>query len=78
MITRPMLTGWTWEFRADGTFVFVSDQTSFQGTYKAAGGFWSQKAVNFPSEDNGTYRFIDADTLEFTGWLGTSVWKRRR
>ena len=78
VLTIPQQTGWTWELRANGTYIFVNDQTSFEGTYKAAGGLWSQKAVNFPSEDNGTYRFIDADTIEFTGRLGQSVWKRRR
>lgn len=78
VLTIPQQTGWTWELRANGTYIFVNDQTSFEGTYKAAGGLWSQKAVNFPSEDNGTYRFIDADTIEFSGRLGQSVWKRRR
>ena len=77
-LSIPQQTGWTWEFRGDGTYVFVNDQTRFQGTYKAGDGAWSQKAVNFSSEDSGTYRFRDADTLELTGNLGTSVWKRRK
>jgi len=75
-LSVPQRTSWTWEFRADGTYVFVNDQTSFQGTYEAGNGTWSQKAANFSSADSGTYRFRDADTLELIGRLGTSVWKR--
>ncbi|HPF22368.1 MAG TPA: hypothetical protein PK417_02760 [Hyphomonas sp.] len=74
----PQQTNWTWEFRADATYAFAMDQTRFQGEYTAKDGVWSQKAVNFASEDSGTYRFHDNDTLELTGRLGTSIWKRRK
>ncbi|MCB2099114.1 MAG: hypothetical protein KDE05_15895, partial [Parvularculaceae bacterium] len=77
-LSIPQQTKWTWEFRVDATYAFAMDQTRFQGEYMAKDGVWSQKAVNFASEDSGTYRFRDNDTLELTGRLGTSVWKRRQ
>ncbi|MCB2114146.1 MAG: hypothetical protein KDD85_11445 [Parvularculaceae bacterium] len=77
-LSIPQQTNWTWEFRSDATYAFATDQTSFQGAYTASNGVWSQQAVNFASEDSGTYRFRDDDTLELTGRLGTSVWKRRK
>jgi hypothetical protein len=70
-------TNWVMEFRGDGSYTFTNDQTSVDGTYEAANGAWSQKATNFPSEDGGTYRLIDENTLELNGKFGLSVWRRR-
>ncbi len=68
--------GWIWEFNIDGTYRFATEDTQFEGTYKVGNGTWSQKATNFPSEDSGTYRLLDTNTLELNGRLGRSVWTR--
>lgn len=75
-IQSPAPQGWVWQFRADNTYTFITAETSFEGTYKASNGKWEQKAINFASDDAGTYRLIDKNTLQLTGRLGTSIWKR--
>ena len=73
----PFPNGWVTEFKANGTFVFTNPNSRTEGKYTAKDGKWSQSAPQFNFSDSGTYRFLDDDTLELTGKLGASVWKRK-
>ncbi len=73
----PFPNGWVTEFRRDGTFVFTNANSRTEGTYEARDGVFSQQAPQFNFEDQGTYRFIDENTVELTGRYGASTWKRR-
>lgn len=75
-LQQPNNPGWIVEYRADGTYLFTAPNIRINGVYEAADGSFSTSAPDIGSEDSGTYRLIDNDTLEMRGNLGRSVWKR--
>lgn len=76
ILQQPNNPGWIVEYRADGTYVFTAPNIRINGVYEAAEGAFLTRASEIGSEDSGTYRLIDNDTLEMRGNLGRSVWKR--
>ncbi|MEM9617788.1 MAG: hypothetical protein AAF936_07475 [Pseudomonadota bacterium] len=76
-LQQPTNPGWAVEYRTDGTYLFTAPNIRINGVYEAADGSFSTRAPDIGSEDSGTYRLIDNDTLEMRGNLGRSVWKRR-
>ena len=79
-VPRPQggFTRWVLEFKADGYYRFYDPVVGHAGTYVAQHGRWSQHATTTTYDDGGSYRLLDADTLELTGKLGSAVWKRTR
>ncbi len=78
---------WTLEFTSDGSYRFSdeSNGASHSGSYQSSGGSWTLSgkwtsspflATGTPFEDNGTYRMLDAETMELSGRYGAGVWRR--
>jgi hypothetical protein len=77
-LQQPNNPDWVVEYRADGTYLFTAPNFRVDGVYEAADGSFSTRATSIESEDSGSYRLIDNDTLEMNGNLGRSIWKKRR
>ncbi len=77
-LQQPYRPDWVVEYRADGTYLFTMPvNTRIDGVYEAVDGRFKTEAQTIGSNDNGTYRMLDENTLEMNGNLGRSVWKRR-
>jgi hypothetical protein len=60
----------------DGTYQFKA-QTEDSGTYTASNNQWRTTSAVTGQSNTGSYRAIDARSVEFTGSAGTVVWKRQ-
>jgi hypothetical protein len=60
----------------DGTYHFQS-QSEDSGTYTAANNQWRTTSAVNGQTNTGTYRVIDARSVEFSGSAGAVVWKRQ-
>lgn len=77
VLQNPALPNWVLEYRADGTYLLTTPDGVVGGVYKAADGWFSTSAPSIGSSDAGSYQFLDDNTLQMTGKLGVSVWKRK-
>jgi uncharacterized caspase-like protein len=66
----------TIENNPDGTYRFKA-QAEDSGSYSASNNQWRTTSAVTGQTNTGTYRTIDARSMEFTGSAGTSVWKRQ-
>lgn len=69
-----------WEVASDGEYVSrligPGDLPGEHGYFEpAANGRWRLRATN-RREDEGTFKWLDPNTVSMTGRLGTAVWKR--
>jgi len=73
-----VLAGVTWhqtiDNAVDGTYMLTTE-TRDSGYITASAGHWHMTSRTGPETD-GTYRLINAQTMSFTGPLGSSVWTR--
>jgi hypothetical protein len=60
----------------DGTYQFRA-QTEDSGSYTASNNQWRTTSAVTGQINTGTYRVIDARSVEFSGSAGTAVWKRQ-
>lgn len=60
----------------DGTYYFKA-QTEDSGTYSASNNQWRTTSAVTGQSNTGTYRVIDARSVEFSGSAGTVIWKRQ-
>ncbi|MEM6627683.1 MAG: hypothetical protein AAF719_13370, partial [Pseudomonadota bacterium] len=72
----PPDLGWRVRYRADGSFTLTTSEGHVDGFYEAQNGVFTTRAPIVGADDQGAYRFINPTTLEMTGQLGVSVWRR--
>ena len=86
---NPMLGSWHAIFVSHGATWDITSQNNANGTFEARARFedslncgysnnqWHVTSTITGQSDGGTYRIIDARTIEFTGTQGTAIWRRR-
>ena len=74
----PFQADWVVTYKDDGAYFFTSPQTTLNGVWRASDGLFANEAPGTGLSDAGSYRFRDQDTLELTGKLGVSIWKREK
>lgn len=77
-LRSPPQQDWVVEYRPDGTYVLTMPNARIHGVYEAENGAFVTRPESIGTDDHGSYRLLDADTLEMTGKLGGSLWARRR
>lgn len=65
------------EYKSDGTYSLATPNGIVVGFYEARNGVFSSEAPELGLKDRGRYQFLDDQTLEMSGTLGVSVWKRK-
>jgi len=68
---------WVVEYKPDGTYSLATPDGIVVGFYEARNGIFSSEAPELGLKDRGRYQLLDDQTLEMSGTLGVSIWKRR-
>ncbi|MEM6627906.1 MAG: hypothetical protein AAF719_14510 [Pseudomonadota bacterium] len=76
VLQSPPDLGWRVRYRADGSFTLTTSEGHVDGFYEAQNGVFTTRAPPVGADDQGAYRLINPTTLEMTGQLGVSVWRR--
>lgn len=77
-LRSPPQPDWVVEYRADGTYVLTMPTARIHGVYEAGNGAFVTRPESIGTDDHGSYRLLDDDTLEMTGKLGGSLWVRKQ
>ncbi|MEZ5947394.1 MAG: hypothetical protein R3C13_13870 [Hyphomonas sp.] len=65
------------EYKPDGTYSLASPDGVVAGFYEARNGVFTSRAPELGLVDRGRYQMLDDETLEMSGQLGVSIWKRQ-
>lgn len=77
-LRSPPQPDWIVEYRADGTYVLTMRTARIHGVYEAVNGAFVTRPESIGTDDHGSYRLLDDNTLEMTGKLGGSLWVRKQ